>query len=248
MFTKLSFKNTQARFEHPDVVRSWVASACDGRLIDPAIFCRDDKGHTISNQFYQISQIPRILFGTRPLQTGGMTLSFTGIGKEGARILDQSVHLLSVALEGIGFEDPVRTHGTMNIGVSDDFCLYRISRLVVNKKTMLPQQWKRYCGKLTGYQETQDEARSIIWRDLVGAARTLDIELGTNMESQVPNEQDIHVMAGDGVPVTLKGTRRAAAFKNVVIAMPVSLTGPWAVGRLRSRGYGMLERFSVHAD
>jgi hypothetical protein len=94
--------------------------------------------------------------------------------------------------------------------------------------------------------ERATDIQNEVVRGLISTARWIDEDLGgaSMLEGNIPTNNSLFfdVLEGESVPVEIKPGIPAAAFKNLTFCMNLELTGPWAVGKLRSRGYGLIRR------
>ena len=57
-----------------------------------------------------------------------------------------------------------------------------------------------------------------------------------------PESLGIEILEGEVFYLPIEGKNKGLAIKNLVFTMNLNLTGPWHVGRMRSRGYGLIRR------
>ena len=121
--------------------------------------------------------------------------------------------------------------------------MYAMRRIVLGKK---PHQYRKYFGKTA--EECSADIRREILRGIVATARWLDADVGHDasalLERRIPPEEFLmlDILEGQEVPIEIKNGIRGNAFKNVVFCTNLQLDGPWAAGKLRSRGYGLIRR------
>ena len=236
MYAELIFRKSGAGPIYPDQARALVAKACDGVLINPALFNRDEHQKTLSAQYGDFHDGEG--FGVPPsiLFDGGKDfIRIYGIGKKGVTILGEAAIPLFSALYRQGFKGVDRNDGVMTISSQNEgMRFYTIRRLVTAKSG----QFSR-----APVSEAAGEIARVILRGLTGVARMLDEDLHEDgapriHEAELPYRID--VLEGEPTPVEIKNGKYAAGYKNLVVAMPTKLVGPWATGYLRSRGYGYL--------
>lgn len=240
MYTELLFRKKGSGRIHAEDARKLVASACDGFPVDPRVFNRGDDQKTIGLRYGDdrngegFGVPPRIVFD------GGLDfLRIYGIGKQGSLLVDEAMPILFAALYRQGFIGADRKDGQMSLSSDmERMRLYSIRRLVVAKR---PDACAGFVRKPV--QDVSEIVSGIILRGLTGMARMLDEELAADghprrYEAEIPYRID--VLEGEPVPIPIKSGVLAAAYKNMVIAMPTKLSGPWSAGMLRSRGYGFV--------
>lgn len=240
-YSELLFRKKDVERIYPDQARKMVAAACDGIDIDPAIFNRDASGKPLSGTYggHHIEEgfgIPsRIVFDAGP----GF-IRIYGLGRQGAKILENEAPKLFSALYKQGFMGFDQKNGTMGIARREHSAvLYNIRCLVLARKPAACQPFVR--AALTG--AVADMTSNIVLRGMSGLARMLDDEMidanqAPMFEQAIPQQVDI--LEGEPLSVLIKPGIYGAAYKNVVLSMPVRLTGPWSTGLLRSRGYGLI--------
>lgn len=216
----------------PDQARKLVAKACDGLDLAPALFNRGPNGKTLQGRYGDdrdgdgMGMPPAIVF-----DGGRGFIRLYGLGERGQALLGEAAPTL---LRGL-----IRAQGATSFDMKAGACeleykgygvLHRIHLLVVSKKPgVIPRE--------PATAEASSAAiRREITRGLIAQARWL----GGSLEGQVPLDEDIDIVEGEPCPVPIQDGIFAAAFKNVVFAMPVMAKGPWLAGHLRSRGYGMI--------
>lgn len=242
MYRELIFRQGAGKREriYPEDARKLVAAACDDLSINPLIFNRGSDKKTVSglygdpNDEAGFGVPPKVLF-----DAGEGYLRIYGVGQAGAALLDEAAPTLFGALYRRGFLGVDRKDGEMQISsVHEKLRLYAIRRLIVAKRPAA-------CAKFikAPIQSVATEISSVILRGLAGVARMLDDELTAaglppSYEAALPYR--IEVLEGEPIPIPIKPGVLAAGYKNVLFAMPTKLSGPWATGRLRSRGYGFV--------
>ena len=228
---------------YPDVARKIVAEACNGVSINPAIFARDAQGKTLQGRYGDDRQGEGMGVPSSIVFDGGLGfIRLYGIGQSGSDLLSDQAMLLITALSK-HFGGPFRMEfkeGNCSLKMSQPF-MYTIRRLVMAKKAY---QLDHFFG--VSAVDRAAEVKKEILRGLVSTARWLDEDLeGQSMlESQIPHEDSIllDVLEGESVPVEIKRGIPAAAFKNVTFCTNLDISGPWSVGKMRSRGYGLVRR------
>lgn len=228
---------------YPDMARKIVALACNGLPVNPAIFARDEQGKTLQGRFGDDRKGEGFGIPSPIVFDGGLGfIRIYGIGKTGSDLLTDQAMTLVAALSK-HFNSPFRMEfkqGDCSLKMSQPF-MYGIRRLVVAKKS---HQLNHFFG--VSATERASEIKKEILRGLISTARWLDKDLGgqSMLESQIPSENSIilDVLEGESVPVEIKPGIPAAAFKNVVFCTNLDINGPWSVGKMRSRGYGLVRR------
>ena len=210
----------------PDIARKMLAEALDGEKISPVFFHRDHKG-SIQGRIGDdrngegMGLPPSVIF-----DGGRGFVRLYGVGQEGVETLALSLPtVLSALNRHLG--SPVlleMRQGSLDIKATGYGVLHSIHRLVVSKKSGFPDD------------DYQEKMKREIVRGLVSCARIH----APHFESLIPSESEIEVLEGVPCAVEIKPGIMAGAVKNVVVAMPIRLSGPWSVGRLRSRGYGLI--------
>lgn len=209
----------------PDDARKILAKALDGVEVSPALFHRDETG-TIQGRIGDdrngegMGLPPSVIF-----DGGTGFLRIYGVG-HGQDTLDRSLSMILSALNR-HFGQPVMVEmkeGDLGMKYTGHNILHSIRRLVISKKPV----------PTTG--DYSEIVRKEIVRGLVSFSRIH----APDLEGTIPGESEIDFLEGVPVPVEIKPGILASAIKNVVVAFPVRLSGPWTVGRLRSRGYGLI--------
>lgn len=215
-----------------DQARKLVAEACHGEKLNPALFNRGDDGKTLQGRYGDdrngegMSRPPAIVF-----DGGHGFIRLYGLGASGREILSEAAPTILRAL--------IRAHGPTSFDMQSGTCaleykdygvLHRVHVLLLSKKPGVVLR-----GPVTT-ERCRDAIRRQITRGLIAQARWL----GGGLEGKVPLDEDIDILEGEPVPVPIQDGIYAAAFKNVVFAMPLQAQGPWLAGHLRSRGYGLI--------
>lgn len=219
------------QYLHPDQARRLVAAACDGLHL-PALFNRDDDGKTLQGRYGDDRDGEGA--GVPPLVSfdgGKGYVRLYGLGAAGRDILMAAATPVLSALS--------RAHGPTTVALLEGECqikatghqiLHRISRLVLFKR---PGPARK---ALVTDPATRDALRRAIGHGLLAQARLL----GGALEGSVPRDEEIEILEGLPCPVPIQPDILAVGYKNLVVALPVRLIGPWQTGRLRSRGYGRI--------
>jgi hypothetical protein len=239
-YSELLFRQKSVDRIYPDQARKLVAAACDGLDIDPAIFNRDGAGKTLSGTYGAehaeegFGIPPRIVF-----DGGAGFIRIYGIGRAGAKTLENEAPKLFSALYKQGFMGFDQKSGAMSIARREQGGLYGIRCLVLARK---PGACKPFVkAPLQG--DVAGLVSEIMLRGLSGVARMLDNELidaklPPVFEQAIP--QQVDMVEGEPIPVLIKPGIWGAAYKDMLVSMPCKLNGPWATGLLRSRGYGLI--------
>lgn len=239
---------------YPEEARRLVALACDGKNIAPEIFNRDASGKTRQGAFGHTAdgegygKPPLVMFG------GGKGLiRLYGLGATGSELLlSQSPRIATALSEHLktAYRFTIQQGQCRILG--DDGPLlrpvsYRIKTLVIAKKRpdidAILQGDQPTLEKLTPFIE-----RHIV-RGIIGQSRFLDDDCATPVvrEGAIPRDETLAIRVTAGkpcwVPIVVKDGRNsvhALGVRNLEFSMRLSLDGPWAVGALRSRGFGMI--------
>ena len=216
---------------YPDMARKLVALACNGLAIDPAIFNRDANGKTLQGA------PPKIIF-----DGGNGFIRIYGIGKSGSDLLtSQAMNILSGLSDH--FNSPVRLEvrtGEMSLKQSAP-SIYTAHRLVMSKKPKkVGQLWNQTIA------QSEKEIKEEILTGLLSYAQYLDDDSGgeSMLEGRIPKQDSffLDILEGEFTPIEIIPGISAAGFKNLTFATDLELNGPWAVGKLRSRGHGLIRR------
>lgn len=244
-YSELLFRRPDDDAIYPDQARKLVATACDGKDINPGIFARDEAGKTLSGFYGEhtgldgqrgIGLPPRIVF-----DGGRGFVRLYGLGKTGAALLQAEAPKLFTALYAQGFRTFEAKEGAMGIAWKDDGVLpfYAIRKLVVAKKPAQCQQFIK--APLEG--EVAEQVKASILRGLAGMAQMLDEELMADGKAPVhlgSIPDTVEVLEGEPCPVQIKPGLTAAGYKNLLLHFQCKFSGPWTTGLLRSRGYGLM--------
>lgn len=227
MYRRITFRDPR-RAEHPfhrEAARATVASACDGRPLPPAIFHRDAAGHELPGP-------PSVII------TGGLgSITFHGVGQEGSELLDGAAGDLFAALYVRGFAAVDTAHGDMEM-VGGDGGYYYLNRLIVAKR---PRACAPYVS--TPIDTVKERIAAIIGDGLAEVAATMDdaaIAAGRRPLYSAGVPSMIEVVSGTPLAIPFAPGLYAAAYRDVVFFAPSRIRGPWSVGKLRSRGYGLV--------
>ena len=195
-----------------------------------------------------------------------------GLGKSGVEILNESAMTLMSALQkSIGLCRMEVREGDLTVKMGQP-TMYVMRRLVMSKKTRgNPDKESsrdrsrnrinhadRYSSKTPYIQDyfgksatdCEEAIRLEIMRSIATTAQWMDEELENfgqdTLLGQLPLHKDstwdLDVLEGESVPIEIKPGIKAAAFKNVTFCTNLEMDGPWAAGKLRSRGYGLIRR------
>lgn len=232
---------------YPDVARKMVAQACDQLPIDPAIFGRDAHGKPLTGRMGDdrkgegFGEPPAIVF-----DGGKGFIRLYGVGRRGSAVLTEQAMVVYLALcKHLG--GPIRmefNEGITALQMSKPI-LYSMRRMVITKNPAKLSHFFRVSA-----MERSEEIKQEILRGLIGSARwhdQADDEAGADgvpLEARIPSETSLllDVLEGESVPIEIKPGVPGAAFKNLTFCTNLDLTGPWSVGKLRSRGYGLIRR------
>lgn len=233
---------------YPETARSLVAKSCDGLAIDPEVFTRQPDGTTRQGVFGHHSTGEGYGIPPAVVFNGGRGfIRLYGIGQRGSELVSREAPQIATAIS-------LHTHSPYTFTVNTGECaledrgyaqLYGIKTLIVAKK-------KYQFAALTGgglptlTAMTPLIQRAIV-RGIISQARLLDTDAGRPAKETVIGTDemlDIRVLAGKPVFVPIKTGARihALGVRNVVFSINLNMTGPWVVGHLRSRGFGLIKR------
>lgn len=235
---------------YPDTVRSLVSKACDGIAINPEIFARQADGKTIQRVFGHTADgegfgaIPSICFGG-----GNGLIRLYGIGKSGRQILTESAGTILTAVSALLNNTPCRFEvksGDCEIGDPDGGG-FKIRNLVVAKKRY---QYAEFAEKrMPTLVEMTPLIKRAIVRGIIGQAMMLDEETGSRHADRLPTDDMLDIKIFEGKPVFMptKAGKKGCVLgvQDLVFSMNLSLSGPWFVGHLRSRGFGLIQSGKV---
>lgn len=231
---------------YPDTVRSLVAKACDGLSVNPAIFARQADGKTIQRVFGHTADgegygaVPSICFGG-----GNGLVRLYGMGVRGDELLSESAGTILTAVSGLLNNTPCRFEiwsGNCEVGHPNGSG-FKIRNLVVAKKRY---QYAEFAEKrIPTLVEMTPLIKRAIVRGLIGQALTLDEETHSQLARQIPTDDMLDIKIFEGKPVfkpTKAGSKGCVlGVQDLVFTMNISLSGPWFVGHLRSRGFGLIQ-------
>lgn len=235
----------------PEDARKMLACACDGKPVDPAVFNRDAGGKTLQGVFDHmgVGRLPAVI------TSGGKGyLRLTGMGSDGAAIVTKSAatiaQALSTYLDGCLFESKLsQTSIGIDVKGQKTNILYRIHNLCVTKKLDHYREIVNAAGGRPSLEDIEPLIVRAISRGLLSQAKTLDGTDDTRLEGLLPDDETLDIEILDGRPIFLpisddgKGKMvTALGVMNLVFSMNANLTGPWYVGALRARGYGLIRR------
>lgn len=227
MYRRISFRDPRQAGHcfHREEARAIVASACDGVALPSDIFHRDAAGHELSGP-------PSVII------TGGRgSITLHGVGRRGADLVKSATPTLFTALFPRGFAAVDTADGEMAMK-ADGGGYYYINRLVVAKRPRACAPYVR-----TPILSVKDRIEAIIQSGLEEVAGTLDnarIEAGVAPTYSVGLPSQVEVMEGTPMALPFAPGLYAAAYRDVVFFATATIRGPWTVGKLRSRGYGLV--------
>lgn len=240
-YAEILFRRPDDGVIHPDEARRLVAAACDKIDIDPAIFSRDGAGNPLQGVYEiggenDVGKPPRVVF-----DGGRGYVRMYGLGREGSLLLLNEGSKVMRGLSAHGFRAMDIKEGEMSITSQADgyIPLYATRCVVVAKKPGASQKFIR--APLQG--DVAQCVAGIVLRGLTGVARMLDEDLlargmARRFEKEIPTE--IEILQGVPTTVPIRPGIPAAAYKHVLMNVGRKLNGPWGVGMLRSRGYGLI--------
>lgn len=231
---------------HPDTARALVAKACDGIPVNPEVFARQPDGKTLQRVFGHTADgagygaVPSVCFGG-----GNGLIRLYGMGQRGATVLAVSGITILTAITQFYDNTPCRVEtrsGACEMGPPNG-SIFRIRNLVVAKKRY---QYAPFADKgVPSLTDITPLIKTAISRGLMGQAMTLDEETGSQLARQMPTDDMLDIRVFDGQPVfmpTKRGQKGCVlGVHNLLFTMNLSLAGPWFVGHLRSRGFGLIQ-------
>lgn len=238
---------------YPDQARKLVAKACDGHAIDPLLFNRDSQGKLIQGVYGESDSgegwgiPPHVIYGA-----GKGYIRITGLGAAGsATVKRQAAMVASAVAEHLG--------GDFSFKLNSGQCgidrnrpgTYRIRNLCIAKKPAIIKRHETAEGDFT-LESTAPLIKRAVIGGIVGQARLLDEEApaGFSRESLIGTDDMLNLHFHQGQPKFVRtqdaeGGRKglyALVVSDLVFSIDLSLSGPWACGLLRSKGYGLIRR------
>lgn len=228
-YASLTFRRSDLSPIACNEARQMTALAANG-AISPRIFARGSDGETINTP-------PRIVFAG-----GHGMIRIHGLGIAGSLHLMEERASLAKALYKQGFRTCEVQEGQMSMDWAEERPgLYNIGKLVVAKKP-------KHCGQYIRTalnDELKAKCAEIVLTGLSTLATMLDDELiEYNQKPTYCRDLPGHVEVLDGAPtkVIIRPGIWGAAYGGVLVQVPRKLNGPWCVGQLRSRGFGLMQR------
>lgn len=232
---------------YPDTARSLVAEALDGISISPLVFNRDGNGKTIQGRYWHDD--PNHItakMGMPPV------VSFDGgkgyirvymLGKPGRDLMGESASVIASAVaKHVG--------GPYAFSMNEGMCkieprnnpeMYYTSRIVLTKSSIKSHRYNKVPPL-----DVSDDIRRVILRGLMSQARWLDenSDGACNLEHLIPDEESLgfFIAEGEPAPFVINDNNLAAGYTKLAYSMQLGLSGPWAAGNLRSRGYGQIRK------
>lgn len=251
----LFFPNSRKdQYLGPEDARQILGSALGGNMPDPLLFTRDEHGQSLQLQTKE-------KFGSLPpavMIAGGRGLiRMYGVGQTGANLLNtHAMALLDALQQKEGVTRFEMRKGEMTLHRFDGPIPYSLSRIVLSKRLRAKSGAQRGDGRafVQDFWEQPIEVfeadlKEEIKRSIELTAGWLDNDLqtsqGASLLAKLPEnveDWDIAIHEGEFVAIPVKPGVYAAGFKNVVVTLGLELNGPWAAGKLRSRGYGIIRR------
>lgn len=237
----------------PDTARSMVAKACDGSRVSPEIFSRQPEdgksmqrvfGHTADGEGF--GAVPGVCFGG-----GNGFVRLYGLGKRGVKLLSENAGDIATAISALHGNCPYRfviNDGACQIG-NPDGSTFRIRNLIVSKKR---DHFSDIAANgLPTLAAMEPLIKKAILRGLIGQAMTIDEETGSNLAGAIKTDEAMDIRIFDGKPVfiPLKSGLKTCALgvHGLMFTMNGSISGPWFVGHLRSRGFGLIEKGRIQS-
>ena len=261
MYKELVFRPFRARDQifYSEVARKIIAQACDQMAINPAIFGRDEHGKILQgsldirekNQKTEKDAV-QMYFAPSIIFDGGLGfIRLYAVGKIGIELLNsEGLKIISGLQNALGAGKIEFYEGEMDIKEADHPILYAVRNVMVSKKysdALNPKSRTTLTRSINHFRgvpavERQEELKSELLKGLISFCRLVEHDVSKDLEGVLPTDEDFdaQILQGDPLPIPVNEHLLAASYKNMVIAMPYELTGPWAFGRMRSKGRGLL--------
>jgi len=238
---------------YPDVARSLIAEALDGVNISPLIFNRHGNGKTIVDRYWhddpnhitaKLAKPPVVSF-----DGGKGYVRIYMLGKPGRNLMGESAHVIAkaVAKHVGGAYTFSMNEGMCKIEPRNNPVMYYTKRIVVSKSPIKSQRYVKVSP-----QEVSNDIRRVLLQGLISQARWLDENSDgvCNLEHLIPDEESLGFFIAEGqpAPFLINNQNYAAGYSKLAYSMQLDVSGPWAAGHLRSRGYGQIRKMIMRAS
>jgi len=237
-------KSLENQVIYPVDARRIIIKALDqDTTVSPLLYSRDSDGKTIGRHIGRYPAAVPIVYGG-----GNGFIRIYGIGEDGKDVLLKDLTRIYTALSS-SLDTPVAMEmrsGKINYAVKG-YRSYRINRFALAKPANA--KGNSFFGLMKRSMESKtDEEKASVFQEALPLIRSaLDFWLASVAEQfglDLPKDLDIRVTGGAlGVQrVHPDRPGHVGIIRNLTFNMLGILTGPWAIGHLRSHGCGMIYR------
>lgn len=237
-------KSLENQIIYPADARRIIIKALDqDTTVSPLLYSRDSTGKTIGRHIGRYPAAVPVVYGG-----GNGFIRIYGIGEEGKEVLLKDLSRIYTALSS-SLNTPVAMEmrsGKISYSVKG-YRSYRISRFALVKSAR-PKGDSFFGLMKRSLESNTDEAKEEAFREALPLIKTaIDFGLASIAEQfnlDLPKNLDIRVTGGTLGAQRIHPDRpgHVGIVRNLTFNMLGDLTGPWAIGHLRSHGCGMIRR------
>lgn len=237
-------KSLENQVIYPEDARRIIIKALDqDTTVSPLLYSRDSTGKTIGRHIGRYPAAVPVIYGG-----GNGFIRVYGIGDEGKEVLLKDLTKIYTALSS-SLDTPVAMEmrsGKISYSVKG-YRSYRINRFALVKSAR--PKGDTFFGLMKRSMESKtDEEKDAAFREALPLIMSaLDFWLASIAEQfglDLPRNLDIQITGGSLGAQRIHPDRpgHVGIVRNLTFNMLGDLTGPWAIGHLRSHGCGMIRR------